>query len=570
MFPKAVKLTFITAFIFYISFPIAKAITTQGNHFFDGGKPLELRAVYYFQPNAYHSYFWDELNQTMLEEDFRSIKTQGFNAVSIRVGWGSFMPLIINLPEKTYVLDNINEGKLLNLTNKAKSHGLYVILWLDYSRLPEGISAKHYPASADGCGMQKSEFYGFIAPCIQANSTTNGPLWQLLLVHYKRLAELLKDKDNIIWDPLDWQHLNLNVWSYGDECELQQWRFYLQSKNSDMAYWNTRWGENANWNTVLFPIDNYIKELATANPASQIGIVYANVPVSSSSLNPKSKYKWEDFRNYQNEILINNSKDIVTAIKTIDDNAIIGQRIDRWRYNGWRNQTWGTPGVDFIYEAFNPTSSSDFVGIDTRIAERINAVRGNLTKNNKNMPIYLSDCQVSTAQFTEQQQNDFFVAAYNAVHTNEQLDLAGIGIWQWKQTCTVSSADQGFGLMYRDGTAKPALVELVHLFDGSLTTSTTSVATTIPTPVANTSSASTTTTIQSGGGGGVSSTIEATQISTAATTIETTTTAFTTTTEQTTTTKFEIKVDEKMINYIYIAGIALSIVIAATILIFRI
>jgi hypothetical protein len=526
----------------------ASKITIHGNHFYVNGEQFELRAVYYYQPNAYHSYFWDDLNLTLMEEDFKTIKSQGFNAVSIRVGWGSFMPTV-DLSTMSYTNNSANEQKLLTLVDKAKSNGLYVMFWLDYSRLPEGIGLLTGSEKSDLCGISRNKYYGFVAPCIQANSTTNGPVWQLLLKHYKILADLLKDKDNIIWDPLDWQHLNLNVWSYGDDCELQQWRSYLQKINSSISYWNERWNEtNNNWNVVLFPIDDYVKGYATRNPTHQIGIAYGAVNVTSSRLNLKSKYKWEDFRKYQNQILINNTRDITSAIKTVDTDAIIGQRIDRWRYNDWRNETWGVPYVDFIFEAYNPSAGRDNITIDTitgNITERINRVR-----NTTNLPIYLSDSQVSSLQFTEEGQKTFFVTAYNTVHT---LDLAGIGIWQWRENClNDTSSNLGWGLIYRDGRIKPALIELVNLFGGNLILPTTST---------------TTTTTQGGTtGGGTTAGVQTTSttsytITIITTTISSQTTTTSSTSEITTATSSASPISFSKIDYTIVA-LALTAVIA--------
>jgi len=432
----------------------ASKITVNENHFYVDNQLFIPRGVFYQQPQAYRQWIWDDLNVSMLDEDFRKIKNEGFNTIHLSIPWGSFMPSI-DLFSGTYTRNLTNEQNLITLIDKARAHGLFVVLFTENAKVPEGIDAKHYPSMTDACGVQKRDFYGYLVPCLQANSTINGKLWQLFIEFHKNIADLLKEKDNIIWDPVDWQHLMLSDWTYGEGCNLNAWRTYLETINSDINYWNNRWNEsNSDWNTVVFPIDKGFKDNRCTNSTHCAAFLrmYVNVPVT------KNQTKWDDFRKYQNELLINNTRDIANAIKSVDTDALIGQRVDIWRYGGWigykgyRNETWGAPGVDFIFcgeYSYGVVDKNSFQGINI-----------NTIKPSVKLPIYAWETGSNTAHFTEEEQKNYLTSMVNFVNDN---DLMGFGIWWWRDSCFLST--DKYGLLNIDNTPKSVLPALVKLFN---------------------------------------------------------------------------------------------------------
>jgi len=450
----------LSSYLFIYVFPSSgetSKIILQGNHFYVDNQIFKPRGIFYYQPNAYRQHLWDDLNISMLDEDFRKIKNEGFNTIHVEVTWGSFMPTI-DLYGGTYTRNLDNEQKLATLVDKAKEYGLYVIPWIHNSKAPQGVDAKYHKSYKDACGVQKSEFYGYLVRCLQANSTANDNVWKLFLEFHRNIANLVKDKDNIIWDPLDWQHLYLNEWTYGDPCNLNAWIKYLKGINPDINYWNNRWNEtNSNWESVLFPIDaEWKKNLCpNATHCAPFLMMYVNVPVIPW-VSPNQN-KWDDFRKYQNQILINNIKDITATIKSVDTDALIGQRVDLWRYGGWRsyagyrNETWGVPYVDFIFAGEYPYN-------DTQSVFQGNTI--NYIKSNVSLPIYVWE----TGAFSEyQRQKEFLTSMVNFVDSN---NLLGFGIWSWRDSCWNASKEvDSAGLLYMNNTAKQALPALVKLFN---------------------------------------------------------------------------------------------------------
>ena len=57
----------------------------EGDRLMDGNQTVFIRGAMYFQPHAFHQYFWEELDLAKVREDFRTMHDQGFNAVAIQV-----------------------------------------------------------------------------------------------------------------------------------------------------------------------------------------------------------------------------------------------------------------------------------------------------------------------------------------------------------------------------------------------------------------------------------------------------------------------------------------------------
>jgi Cellulase (glycosyl hydrolase family 5) len=86
------------------------------------GNRERLKGVTYFQ-NEWPYTFWDNLNLSHLDSDFKQIRSHGFNTIIVFVSWGSFQPTVYPV---TY--NERNFAKLIRLVQVAKENGLWVIL----------------------------------------------------------------------------------------------------------------------------------------------------------------------------------------------------------------------------------------------------------------------------------------------------------------------------------------------------------------------------------------------------------------------------------------------------------
>jgi len=85
------------------------------------GNRKRLKGVTYFQ-NEWPYTFWDNLNLSQLDSDFKQIRSHGFNTIIVFVSWGSFQPTIYPI---TY--NERNFAKLTSLVQAARANGLWVV-----------------------------------------------------------------------------------------------------------------------------------------------------------------------------------------------------------------------------------------------------------------------------------------------------------------------------------------------------------------------------------------------------------------------------------------------------------
>ena len=81
-----------------------------------------LRGVHYFQRGWPYT-FWDTVRLPRLDDDFRLIRSHGFNTIVLMMSWGKFQTRI---DPRTY--DDAMFAKLDAIMTKAREHGLWVII----------------------------------------------------------------------------------------------------------------------------------------------------------------------------------------------------------------------------------------------------------------------------------------------------------------------------------------------------------------------------------------------------------------------------------------------------------
>jgi hypothetical protein len=416
----------------------------------------------YYQPHAFHQYFWTELDESMLEPDLEKTKEQGLNTIVLQVDWGAFMPKV-DVEAQTFTWAADSEAKLRRMLELADERGMYVILWFTWARAPEGIGAKRYEASPDLGGTEHPPFHGYLVRDYPAIAINDAFAWRACLTFHERIAKVTSLFENVILDPLDWQHLNMNYWSWADAENLAAWRAHLRGIDPDLQHWNERWGEeNATWGDVLLPVDSHVQNTA-AKPAGG--------PYAGLAITPYDAPKWHDFNDWHDAVFVRIAREILAALERGDPRAPIGQRIDRWRYGQWRPRTWAPwrPPDEtalapsrFFFLTYYPRTREDAEKSEERLAETIRNVR---ERDERGYPIMLWETGIDLAglfggddaKAREEAQYGYLdvVAA-----TAERLGLIGFGWWVWRDY-HMSEASLQYGIVGTDGAEKKA-VELLR------------------------------------------------------------------------------------------------------------
>jgi hypothetical protein len=417
---------------------------------YDDGVQVILRGAMYWQPHAYHHCFWSEMDPGMLEGDFRAMKSESFNTVILSVDWGAFMPSV-DVAGRKYEWSKDAQGKLLAALDAARAQHLYVILWFGWSRLPEGVGGKLNEAETDAGGKAHPAFYGYLLPSFPGLVAQGSYAWEACLEFHERVAKLTQGYENVLFDPLDWQHLSMNYWAWGEPANLAAWRARLQQRDPDLQHWNELWEEhNATWDDVLFPVDDWVKRTA-GMPA---GSPYAGLPAV-----PYNTPKWDAFNEWHDGLFIRICKEIVAALKRGNPRPLIGQRIDFWHYGHYRVSTWGPEGVDFLFHGYYPDTTDDEEHAYDKITETITKVR---QLDPKGLPILLWETGIDlhrlypNAEAAERERQQ-------AHHMNEVIDatedlgLMGFGWWVWRDYY-MSPEFMNYGVVATDGREKPAAV----------------------------------------------------------------------------------------------------------------
>ncbi|MFQ5809925.1 MAG: hypothetical protein ACE5JM_09930, partial [Armatimonadota bacterium] len=428
-----------------------------GGPLVDDGTPVFLRAAMYYQPHAFHQYFWTELDESLLEPDLESMRQHGINTVVLEVDWGAFMPSV-DVGAETFTWNADTEQKLRRILALAYDKEMYAMLWFSWSRAPEGVGAKPYEAGPDLGGREHPPFNGYLLPSYPAIAINDAFAWKACLTFHERIAKLTADFEHVLFDPLDWQHLNMSYWAWADAQNLAAWRRHLMAIDPQLHDWDHSWREeNASWEHVLLPVDSHLLTTAARLPDSP----YAGLPALIYNA-----AKWYDFNEWHDAVFIQVARQIIDALERGNPRAPIGQRIDRWRYGQWRPRTWapwhpegetGPIAGRFYCISYYPRTREDAEQAEAKLAETLRKVR-ELDKHG--YPIMLWETGIDSARLhegadaeareTAQRDHLDVVAA-----TAELRRLLGFGWWVWRDY-HMSEAAQHYGLVGIDGAEKKA------------------------------------------------------------------------------------------------------------------
>ncbi len=431
------------------------AFRVEGDRLIDGNRTVFIRGAMYFQPHAFHQYFWEELDLAKLREDFRTMRDQGFNAVAIQVNWGSFMP-IVDQNRSTKRLSDENEKKLIELLTEAQTNGLYTILWFGISRIPEGVEAKPYEEYVDAGGVKHAPFSGYLLYDYPGMVEEETFVWKCFVEFHERIARITRRFEKIIYDPLDWQHLNMNTWSWDDPLNLKAWRSFLQDRATDLGYWNRRWGEsNSAWEDVLFPVDSWVADTVGRIHTSH----YHGLPIL-----PYTAKKWNDFNEWHNMVYQKVAEQITGAIRRGNPRAIIGQRVDIWRYGYHREETWGVGSVDIYFGGDYPAGPEEADDASKVVMRSLDALR---SRAKYQKPVMFWETGIPVKQLYPNEGPEALEArraAYLKTLDRACLDegLAGWCWWVWRDYY-LDENSKDWGLVTEEDQPKPAMSTMLEL-----------------------------------------------------------------------------------------------------------
>ncbi len=195
---------------------------------FTGRRPAmdnayRLRGVHYFQRGWPYT-FWDTVRVSRLDDDFRLIRSHGFNTIVLMMSWGKFQTRI-NPP--TY--DDAMFARLDAVMTKAREHGLWVVIRVG---TPEYVPVD-LPHSAS-----------YKIPDLMFEPKQLDALAGLVLETSRRL----QPHTNLYGLFHSWEDFSqyLHILPLDEPARLafenrsQRFRKYLQERGS-LAEWNGRW-----------------------------------------------------------------------------------------------------------------------------------------------------------------------------------------------------------------------------------------------------------------------------------------------------------------------------------------
>ena len=458
IWPKLIALAAVTLFLAaFVTLTRSgrKGIRIEGEKLTLNGKTVYLRGVMYFQPHAFHQFFWEEMDSEKMREDLSRIAEEGFNAIAVQVNWGSFTSRV-NETARSFEANSTTENRLEDLLCEARRRGLIVILWFGVSRVPQGVDAKLYPASTDAGGRHHGSFYGYLLHNYPGIAYFQNYTWRRFLEFHERVARITSRFGNVIYDPLDWQHLNINPWTWGDPLNLKAWRRYLMETNPDLDFWNRRWGEhNRGWDEVLLPVDVWVRNTAARLPNSP----YAAIPES-----PYTSAKWRDFARWQDELYLQVARQIIEAVRRGNPRAVIGQRVDLWRYGQYRNRTWGPPGVDLYFAGDYPQNREEADDASRVVDRTLGILRSHGARE---LPAIFWETGIDVRSIypslTEEAREE--KRAYYIVGLDEECRRRGLLGWCWWvwRDYYLNEQSKDWGLVDENGGEKPAAMAFERL-----------------------------------------------------------------------------------------------------------
>ncbi len=426
----------------------ALPIALEEGKFVHDGQQVFLKGAMYWQPTAYHQWFWDGMDLEKLEGDLDQMKGAGMNLVILGAQWGEFVESV-DQSARTWTPKADNVAKFLTALELIRERGMFAMLWFSISKTPEGINAKWHDPAPDKSGYVQPGFAGFLWHDYPACAQYGEYQYQAFLEFHTFVASLTRPFDNVLFDPLDWQHLSINYWDFAQPKNLAAWREWLQGQNPDLAYWNERWSEaNATWEEVLFPVDSWVQNTIGRHPAEPyIGL-------------PEQDYtgpKWQDFRSWHNPLFNQIQEGVIEALRMGAPEVPIGQRYDMWHFGDFRQATWAPEGVDFLCFGYYPYEASE-LGSDATLERDLGRTLERLPRP---LPMICWEVGAEIARLMPEADLAGWREA-QATQVKVYLDFArkhdmlGMAWWVWRDYWLDQGADQ-WGLVEVDDTPKPAL-----------------------------------------------------------------------------------------------------------------
>jgi len=428
----------------------AAGLTVRGTQILQDGKPIFLRGSYYVQPAAYHHCFLTELDERQVPVDFTKMRESGLNCVAISVNWGDFLPHFD--PGRPPQWDRRIDGRFRRLLQAARKENLWVDLWFGTARMPLGVpGVKAGEPQTDLAGYKHQAFAGYTWPNYPGCVQFADPEWEGFVAFHRHVAELTRGFDNVIFDPLDWQHLNMNAWCWGNARNLAGWRAWLKERNPDLAYWSERWGEKlASWDEALFPMDDWVRRSAAR---------YEGSPYAGKA-DTTDQDKWQDFREWHDALHIRVMETLNSTLKQVRPDVLIGQRVDLWHHGDFRMNTWAVKGVDFIFQGWYSDKPEQARAPEEGITTSIKDVTSRWPKP---MPLVFWETGDNVQGLP--QAEDEALQAQQLAETDRVVRALGLCGWLWWtwRDYPMGKESMRFGLNRLDGSPKPALTALKRL-----------------------------------------------------------------------------------------------------------
>ena len=180
-------------------------------------------------------------------------------------------------------------------------------------------------------------------------------------------------------------------------------------------------------------------------------------PYARAQIDPYSSAKWKDFARWHDDLYLKITGQIVEAIRRGDPKAVIGQRLDLWRFGEYRNRTWGPPGVDLYFAGDYPQNQAEA----DNASKVIDRVFGILKFHGaRNLPSVFWETGIDVERFYPSlgdKQREEKRAQY-ILRLDEECRRRGLMGWCWWvwRDYYLNEQSKDWGLVDVDGRPKPA------------------------------------------------------------------------------------------------------------------
>lgn len=355
----------------------------------------DIRSVTFY-PFPPFPYEWTRLDESTLESfraDLKKVKALGFNSIWFVIPWKGFEP--VALPQESRQYNQTAFDNLKQVVGILEQENMVAILPINYFGVgwsPQGIDSRKWLFDHQMWGA----FYGYVVKLSES------------LKNYKNVLFLLFS-EGVIPGPKYFDFLR------SDPDVSQHFRNWAFSINSDLSYWNSRWGLSYKvWKDVL-PI----------SPSSTIEYVNQN--------------RWVDHGRWSAYIIRNTLGTLSDVIKRVNSNAKVGfhdccilAKGKMFYLSPGEDQTpVGSPIPDVnSFDVFSIASypNTSFSTSTSYWVDNLRYQISNVKNKHPNLPIFIGETGIDTATFNEQQQKEIMRALL------KEAESQGIGfnIWAWK------------------------------------------------------------------------------------------------------------------------------------------